>query len=288
MSRSLTLSFVAGGVLASFGIPTAFALWIDDATTQNAVLAGLLVAIVALILAEHFRYYNRTPKLARLESALENKQTFAYFDRILSHEAAIARVIACAGPGRDFFLQRIAELREASAWADLAAGQVRLSTEEEFPARLSFVRLARHSVVGVSFDESPFWRSPAGQNYLDVQRTEIVERNLHVTRIFVCTAKELHSWRDIFDAQEACGIEVLVLDPKNRLPSDEEDFNVYDSEVVRFAASADPGLPFPSGTRSATFSVRAGDVRRYLTRVESLRSRSSSPKTLTARLQDLD
>jgi hypothetical protein len=264
----------------------AMALWIDEPRTQNAVLASLLVSIVALVVAEHFRYYNRTPKLARLESALENKQTYAYFDRILAYEASIAHVVACAGPGKDFFLQRIAELREASMWADLAAGQVRLSTEEEFPARLRFVELAQRSVVGVSFDESTFWRSPAGQNYLDVQRSEIAARGLQVTRIFVCTLDELHAWIDIFEAQEQSGVEVIVLDPKNRLPSDDEDFNVYDGEVVRFAASVDPGLPFPSGTRAATFSVRPGDVRRYMSRVESLRSRSTSFRALIGRLAD--
>jgi hypothetical protein len=89
---------------------------------------------------------------------------------------------------------------------------------------------------------------------------------------------------DIFEAQQQCGIEVLVLDPRNRLPADEEDFNVYDEEVVRFAASVDPGLPFPSGTRSATFSIRSGDVRRYSSRVESLRSRSNSFEVLTTQL----
>lgn len=271
-ARRLNAIVFTAGLVGAFAIPTAMLLWVDDTRTQSAVLASLLVAIVTLIVAEHFRYYNRTPKLARLETALENGQTYTYFDRVLGYESEIAHVVACAGPGREFFLQRVEELREAAAWADLAAGQVRLSTEEEFPARIRFVELARHMVLGVSFDESAFWRSRTGRNYLDTQRREIEQRRLVVTRIFVCTEEEMLDWSDIFAAQRASGVNVLILDPANRLPTDDEDFNVYDHEVVRYAAPLDPQLP--SGARAATFSVRQGDVRRYLNRFDSLQSRS--------------
>lgn len=279
VSRRINVAFVVGALVATFVLPVAVVLWVKDPTKQNAILSGLMASTVALLLTEHFRYYNRTPKLARLECALENRETYEYLDRVLTYEKEIAEVLRQAGPGSDFFLQRVSELREASAWADLAAGQVRLSPEEEFPARLRFVELARSEIIGVSFDEEHFWRGQVGSNYLAVQEKAISDRNLSIIRIFVGDASELHSWQDIFARHEKAGVTVLLLDPESRIESDDEDFNMYDKQVVRFAGSKD-GAQHSQSARSATFSVRPGDVRRYQTRVESLMSRSADISTV--------
>ena len=247
------------------------------------LVVGLLTGVAALQIGELWQMHARTPLVARLEEALVDPLLYQHLEQIITANARLNQRLAPASRYAFTFRRRANEcLGEAAHVMDeLAAGRLVVTDpDQQFKFSIDLVANARRSVRAVSFRDEEFWESEAGERYLKhnehLLKRGASRRRGGVSRIFVLDSHEIIlQLKPVIDRHIALGVTVYILPPNVQVPSDLEDFVVYDDQCVRFAEP----LEFSGSRKRATLSINPPDVTRYVSKFQQMVLRSLPAQT---------
>lgn len=268
---------------AAFGLLGGWASQLVTNDQAMQLVLGLLTGVAALQMGELWQMHARTPLVAKLEEALVDPLLYQYLEQIITAHARLDQRLAPASRYAFTFRRRANEcLGEAAHVMDeLAAGRLVVSDpDQQFKFSIDLVANARRSVRAVSFRDEEFWESEAGERYLKhnehLLRRTGPRRRGGVVRIFVLDSDEIiMRLKPVIVRHIALGVTVYILPPSVQVPSDLEDFVVYDDQCVRFAEP----LEFAGSRKRATLSVNPPDVARYIAKFQQMTLRSVPAQT---------
>jgi uncharacterized protein DUF6879 len=169
-------------------------------------------------------------------------------------------------PVHDFFADRLTELYNGSDWSELAQGQLAIPEPRELWFNRDLLRISRHRVRAIAYEDQPFWEAPEGRAFLEANR-EIVKAGRRLTRIFVFASPINQTDIDQMKSQASLGIEVRVLPPPYVHDDDKLDFVVYDDDAVRVAQGI-------GKRKRAMLYISKREVRHHIERFNNLEERS--------------
>jgi hypothetical protein len=263
---------------AAFGLLGGWASQLVTNDQAMQLVVGLLTGVAALQIGELWQMHARTPLVAKLEEALVDPLLYQHLEQIITANARLNVRLAPASRYAFTFRRRADEcLGEAAHVMDeLAAGRLVVSDpDQQFKFSIDLVANARRSVHAVSFRDEEFWESEAGERYLK-HNEHLLKRGLYrrrggVSRIFVFDSDEIIlQLKPVIDRHIALGVAVYILPPSVQVPSDLEDFVVYDNQCVRFAEP----LEFAGSRKRATLSINPPDVAKYASKFQQMMLRS--------------
>lgn len=95
---------------------------------------------------------------------------------------------------------------------NIAEGYMNIPIGSKFTYGLDGIRQAQSNVKAVAYASPSWWRSLAGQRYLQ-GNIETVKKGVAFTRVFLQERRLLKEFEDIIESQSISGIKVLTADP---------------------------------------------------------------------------
>lgn len=234
-------------------------------TTQSPAFAACestLLIILTCILLLLDQNFSLPPRLRTLERALADDELYEFLVTATDCTEQVAEYVFEYPAVEKLMNERIHALFRQSARDFRALERGNIVVEgtggniqtldgvlgvgfEEIDFAIQCLQLFSESMLAVSYQEHAFWADRAGEEYLNRQRIRIQELGPgapdapRITRVFLFDSEEeVRQQEGILKKQHDAGISVRIIKSLEGI-REPEDFILYDSDYVRFAASLD-------------------------------------------------
>ena len=200
-------------------------------------IAGVVVAILVVQVGEVFRHEGTADKVASLERAMEDNESYKKIVFQLDQFAAIEAVLS-QHPKLKNFTEEVIEQTYAQLNAKLEAlgkGQIVIDQgHRELTSNKHFLlALPNEFVHAVSYEDETFWDEPAGQDFLDAHKV-LLRQGKRVKRIFILKEAESKGQSSVIKVQVDLGIDCWIIIEEHLDSQFRRDFVLYDDKYVRY------------------------------------------------------